>query len=879
MIKWMVVGLALAMAVGAAPPVGAGEAAPPLAQAEPPPCTGPDCPPAADAAGGAAAPERPAPKPRTLAAYAADKDRLDGLFPLYRDRISGGLAMEIAPDQLNRDFIYYSFVRSGTSGLMAQLGGLRFAGQIGDNMVIRFERRFNRVLVMRQNVGTVVDPASPLARVRDVNQASGVLATLNVVAVDYASGRIVVGLTPLVTGTDLLRIGIANPLLATLGAAPTLSRAKTSLVDARAYPANIAVTAEYVFDLRSAAAPISVQLQHNFVAMPPSGYTERADDPRVGLFSVQRTDIARVDGLPFADSIRRWRLEKADPAAAVSAPVRPITFWIHNATPLEYRDIVRRAVLQWNDAFAEAGFTGAVQVEQQPDDADWDAGDIRYNLIQWVASPQPLFNGYGPSVVDPRTGEIVAAHIVVEHGGLRRQYDLAALAPAPTAAAGQGNHDHDHDRHGGHAHDADGNCLLADHLRGALGLALAALDAGVVAGDADAEAWAKRLIEERLTYLIVHEVGHTLGLSHNFKASHFRSLDELKTLPADAAISGSVMDYPATNLLPGRSAATPIFPTRLGPYDFWAIRFAYDPALGDPAAMQAHLARAGAAGLLFGNDAESMAGRGIDPRTMPFDQSSDPLGFADAQLTLIADLRAALPGALFARGRSASDFVAVHLAALGIMRQHFATIARHVGGVMVDRDMGALTGPSGGPLAPLRPVSGAEQRRAMAMLAARLFAPDAMPLSPAYIANLVPQRRGQSGIRLPDVHDEMWQLQKVALDHLLRAETLARLVNSGPLGGEYDVDKALDDLVRAIFAADANGSATSQRRNLQTRFTQQLIALYKVRGPAADLLRPHLLAQLQAVDGLARRGAGRGDPATRAARAYIRQQIADTLVR
>ncbi|NJS13646.1 MAG: DUF5117 domain-containing protein [Sphingopyxis sp.] len=365
-------------------------------------CVGPDCPTVAVDATASA--DKPAPKPKTIAEFVKDKQRLDGLFPIYRDAVSGTVFLEISESQLSEQFIYYTFVRNGVSGLLAQLGDLRFAGQVGDNFTIRFRKRFNRIDVMRENLAYTIEPDSPLKRAFGTNAGDSVMARLTIVARDADDKTLIVAANPLFIGTDLFRIGNASPLLTAAGLNPSLSKAKTALQDVRNYPANTAIITEYVFDFKTGPQPVSIELQHNLVRVPAPGFAPRSYDPRVGLISVRKTNLERIEGSQIDDVIQRWRLEKQDPSKPLSPPVKPIVFWIQNSTPHAYRELVKQAALLWNPAFAAAGFENAIEVRQQPDDADWDAGDIRYNLIQWIASPTPLFNGYGPSVIDPRIG-------------------------------------------------------------------------------------------------------------------------------------------------------------------------------------------------------------------------------------------------------------------------------------------------------------------------------------------------------------------------------------------------------------------------------------------------------------------------------------------
>ena len=148
--------------------------------------------------------------------------------------------------------------------------------------------------------------------------------------------------------------------------------------------------------------------------MPDNDFQPRFDDPRVGFFGQTINDMTSTSATPYRDLINRWHLVKKDPAAELSEPVQPIVYWIENSTPTEFRSTIKEAVESWNLAFEKAGFKNAVVVKMQPDDATWDAGDIRYNVLRWTSSPRPPFGGYGPSFTNPRTGQILGADIMLE---------------------------------------------------------------------------------------------------------------------------------------------------------------------------------------------------------------------------------------------------------------------------------------------------------------------------------------------------------------------------------------------------------------------------------------------------------------------------------
>jgi hypothetical protein len=365
--------------------------------------------------------------------------------------------------------------------------------------VVRISRCFDRIDFTIENTSYYFDPLKPIARAADANISHAVAATLKIEAEDTARGVVVVKANDLFLTESFNRV--------------------TPLPDPNRKP-------HEVFSLgKLSAAKSKIRDVHN--------YTRNTDVVVEG----EITDLSSTDITPYRDVINRWKLVKRDPTAAVSDPVEPIVYWIENTTPMELRPIIESAALRWNEAFEAAGFSNAVAVRTQPDDADWDAGDLRYNVIRWTSSPSPQFGGYGPSFFDPRTGQILGADIMLEHiviANVLREArvlgDLSALdAPLsldPTRCAAG---------------------LLAQRE---LLFANAALDA-LGADHAEHE----RVLEEFIYFLVLHEIGHTLGLNHNFRSSHLHSLEALYD-PAqtyDVGLTGSVMDYPSAPFaLPGK---------------------------------------------------------------------------------------------------------------------------------------------------------------------------------------------------------------------------------------------------------------------------------------------------------------------------------------
>ena len=146
--------------------------------------------------------------------------------------------------------------------------------------------------------------------------------------------------------------------------------------------------------------------------MPSNNFNPRYEDQRIGYFTTRVTDLTSSDITPYSDLIHKWNLVKKHPQQEISEPVKPITFWIENTTPENLIPYIKEGALAWNEAFEKAGFKNAIEIKEQPENSEWDAGDIRYNVIRWTSSPNPPFGGYGPSFVNPRTGEIIGADIL-----------------------------------------------------------------------------------------------------------------------------------------------------------------------------------------------------------------------------------------------------------------------------------------------------------------------------------------------------------------------------------------------------------------------------------------------------------------------------------
>jgi hypothetical protein len=357
-----------------------------------------------------------------------------GLLPLYHETTTGRLLLE-APDTGGR-FLYYLTPATGSgSGWLGIERGAVLWWEGG--ALVRFERHGPKLLLMRENVGfNASGPDGALAAAVRESFAESVLGALPLVAAD--EGRVLVDATDffLRDATDVVRA-----LRDYDSGSFRLDRERSAIhvPGTRAFPGNTEVEALLTFasdapgrDIARHAPDgraVTLRVRHSFVALPAPGFQPRPADPRLGLFTLTRYDFDRAFDQGYRRQIvQRWRLEKADPGAVLSEPVRPITLYLDPAIPAAYRGAIRDGALYWNDALESAGFRDAVRVKDLPSGAD--PLDVRYSVIQWMPRSQ-VTASMATWVSDPRTGEILKANILIDpHRSLVDYNTYMGLRPA-----------------------------------------------------------------------------------------------------------------------------------------------------------------------------------------------------------------------------------------------------------------------------------------------------------------------------------------------------------------------------------------------------------------------------------------------------------------
>lgn len=755
----------------------------------------------------------------------------EGLFTIYQDSTSGALKILIKEDQIGKEFIYFNQVADGTASIGT------FRGSYDQSKVFKIEKYFNRIEFVEQNTTSYFDPENALSKAANANITNAIIASLKIEGINDDKTAYLIDGDALFLKETFSQVKPPNfpgqtPFAFTLG---NLDNDKTKVNAVRSYPENTDLAIEYVYSNPSVlngggrdvtdGRNVSIKVYHSLIKMPENDYQPLLDDPRVGYFLTEVTDMTSEENANYRDLVHRWNLVKKDPNAALSEPVEPIVWWMENTTPENLRPIIKSAAEQWNIAFEKAGFKNALVVKQQPDDADWDAGDIRYNVLRWTASPYPPFGGYGPSFVNPRTGEILGADIMFEYrsvlGNLRAEEFFTKPKGSPSDEENELVHFSNCQHYG---------CQVSQ--MSAVNNAFASLVTEYIDGGNMADS---KMIQEFLHYLILHEIGHTLGLNHNMKASQMHDLATINNqeITSKVGLMGSVMDYPSINAALDRDKQGQYYTMRPGPYDLWAIQFAYESGRTEEATKKL-LDRSTEHNLLFGNDADDMRspGKAIDPRVNIFDLTSDPIEFGIERLKLVNILATEMLEKYDEANTSHHDHMIAYFSMLRQYRDVAHTTSRFIGGVYLDRAMVGQPGAT----KPYIPVDLATQKLAMNTLGDYIFAPKAFDFANGLYNYIQPQRRGFSsffGSEDPDVHGNVLSIQRGVLSHLLHYNTLERIINTEIYGNEYDLSTYMTDLTNSIFKADIAGNVNTFRQNLQLTYTTMLIEI--ITGPKSGL--------------------------------------------
>lgn len=671
-----------------------------------------------------------------------------GLLTFYIDRED--VYCEIRTDQLDTPMLAVLSLSKGI-GTNRILGGLPI-----DDIMFDFHRTEDHIQMRRLNTRFRAAGDSALTKAIDLTFGNSILFSLSIESEDDSTGAVLIKMNDVFL-SDLP--DLEESMRFYLGKPVRMDGKKAWFNEIKMFPTNVEVDVRLTYlptDRRGLNLPsvpdsryIEIGVQYSISKLPEVPMQPRLADDRVGYFLTPFKDFSRGTEESFiVHYVNKWRLEKKDSTAAISEPKKPIVFYLDHTIPREYRPYIAAGIEGWQKAFEAAGFKNAIIAKDAPDDFDFDAEDARFNTIRWIVSDSPSFIAIGPSREDPRTGEILDADILIESNVVasfskqfRRYAGPEALAEIdPFLRFIQHPFDELAPDHGRELFDLDDRCcdLARGMAESGAFMRLALLARGDIEAGMGVPA---EFIGEALKMVAMHEVGHTLGLRHNFKSSAAVPYDQLndRELIMEDGLTGSIMDYAPANVAVDRTAQGYYFSPVLGPYDIWAITWGYSDVPGDTpqerdSQLQAIAREAWKKEFRYGTDEDTYPAAALDPLCNIWDLGDDPLRFAEDRVTLVRELlrdgsleeRVIEDGDSYSTLRSAVETLLIqHYTALGMA-------VKYIGGQYTTR---SHKGDPDGSL-PLDPVPPAEQRRAMSFLVENAFAPDAFDVDPGLLNKL-----------------------------------------------------------------------------------------------------------------------------------------------
>lgn len=764
-----------------------------------------------------------------------DYDRIEGLFTLYTNEKEGKVYLEIMPDQFGPIYLCNITRQSGDASLFD-------SGAMLDEFPFFLKRIGKKIQFIRKNVAFRASKNAAINRAVNRNIPNSIWGSGKIASQPHPErGSLLIDASSIFI-KDYNLVGYIS---GKVKMPYTFDKDNSYFSNLKSFPQNteIEVTLHFkstkpqpLFNLADSRSLLH-RYHYSLSTLPETDYKPRIADDRVGHFLTLFQDYTSIlEDTPYKYYITRWQLEKSEPKFKISKPKKPIVFWIENTVPVEYRDAVREGILLWNSAFKKIGFEDAIIVQQMADDADWDPADTRYNTIRWIIQPGAGY-AVGPSRANPFTGQIYDADIRVSADFIRFYYrefsefitplswtDIKTdqlwpvIDPLRVPTPEQLPY----------------YCNYSEGLTRQMGFGWSLLSARGLVGKNPEDL--KKFIHDGIVDLIVHEVGHTLGLRHNFKASSTIKNERLsnKNFTTTKGISGSVMDYNPINLSIKNGSEGSFFQTTLGEYDYWAIDYAYrtlDPhSKKSEAEMLEEIAeKVAEPGLQYGTDEDAFgfSTRGIDPYCNLFDLGADPVAYYKHRIALAQELWASIPEKFEDRGKRYQKLRLVFNQGLGEYTLAAANLPKFIGGIYSHRDH--IGDPGNRP--PFKIVPAQKQRDALKFITDKFFTPNAFQFSPELLNKLAAENFWDF---------EMSVFRRLRIDYPIHG--IVQLIQASALFRLYDpiLLQRLEDNEVKFSEGEEAFTMAELFETLRTSIWQELASGSNINSYKRELQRIHL---------------------------------------
>lgn len=728
----------------------------------------------------------------------------EGLFMIHR--VGDKNYYEVPFELLGKDMLLVSRISKIADGIG---GGYTTAGSKSNEQVIHWSRMQNSIILRSISFDNVAADSLPIHLSVEANNYHPILASFKIEAFNSDSTAALIEVSDLFL-SDIPALSGLSASMRKQYQVRNLDKERSFITRMASYPENIEVRHDMTYNAsdppsNSRSGTISMEMSQSMYLLPEKPMQARLYDQRVGWFTTRQIDYGS-EALKSDEKtyIRRWRLEPKDPEAYARGelvePVKPIVYYLDPATPLKWRKYFRQGIEDWQVAFEAAGYKNAILAKDAPtkeEDPDWSAEDARYSTVRYVATTAR--NAMGPSVSDPRSGEIIESDIVWFHNHLRsyrNRYLLETGAANPSART---------------------------------------------LNTPDEE------IGEMMRRVISHEIGHAIGLPHNMKASYAYPTDSLRsaTFTQKWGLAATIMDYTRYNYVAQLGDEGVRWVRMLGPYDNYAVNWGYRyiPNANSPEAEKPTLnnwirEKAGDPVYLFGG------GNSFDPSAQTESVGDDAVKASTYGLANLKIVAPNLAKWTATAGEGYGDLEELYGELIGVWSRFANHVVTNIGGVYeqyktTDQDGVTYT-----------PTSKAEQVRSMKFLNENVFTTPDWLLQKEILNNIEPSGAVSS----------IGSLQARILSNVLRKDRLERMINDEALNGAtaYSMTQMLSDLRKGIWS-ELSGSKDIDvfRRNLQRSHVERLASLMTQDEKSRSDISAAVRAELKAIQSSVRSASSR----------------------